>query len=47
MAGSGLAEVRAALDDDLDTPGALEALDREAKAGRSVRAGAALLGVEL
>jgi L-cysteine:1D-myo-inositol 2-amino-2-deoxy-alpha-D-glucopyranoside ligase len=43
----GLAAVRAALDSDLDTPGALEALDGEAKAGRSVLAGAALLGVEL
>jgi L-cysteine:1D-myo-inositol 2-amino-2-deoxy-alpha-D-glucopyranoside ligase len=43
----GLASVRAALDSDLDTPGALEALDREAKAGRSVLAGAALLGVKL
>jgi L-cysteine:1D-myo-inositol 2-amino-2-deoxy-alpha-D-glucopyranoside ligase len=46
-AGPGLADVRAALDDDLDTPGAIEVLDREAKAGRSVQAGAALLGVEL
>ncbi len=44
---AGLAEVRAALDDDMDTPGALEALDREAKAGRSVQAAAALLGVQL
>jgi L-cysteine:1D-myo-inositol 2-amino-2-deoxy-alpha-D-glucopyranoside ligase len=43
----GLSAVRAALDSDLDTPGALEALDREAKAGRSVVAGAQLLGVEL
>jgi L-cysteine:1D-myo-inositol 2-amino-2-deoxy-alpha-D-glucopyranoside ligase len=43
----GLAAVRAALDNDMDTPGALEALDREATAGRSVRAGACLLGVEL
>jgi L-cysteine:1D-myo-inositol 2-amino-2-deoxy-alpha-D-glucopyranoside ligase len=43
----GLEAVRTALDDDLDTPGALEALDREAKAGRSVVAGATLLGVLL
>ena len=43
----GLAAVRAALDADLDTPAALEALDQEAKAGRSVLAGAQLLGVEL
>jgi L-cysteine:1D-myo-inositol 2-amino-2-deoxy-alpha-D-glucopyranoside ligase len=43
----GLAAVRAALDDDLDTVGALAALDREAQAGRSVAAGAELLGVEL
>lgn len=46
-AGAGLEDVRWALDDDLDTPGAVEVLDREAKAGRSVVAGAALLGVEL
>jgi L-cysteine:1D-myo-inositol 2-amino-2-deoxy-alpha-D-glucopyranoside ligase len=39
--------VRAALDDDLDTPGALHALDVEAAAGRSVGPGAALLGVTL
>jgi L-cysteine:1D-myo-inositol 2-amino-2-deoxy-alpha-D-glucopyranoside ligase len=45
--GEGLAAVRAALDDDLDTGGALEALDREAQAGRSVAAGADLLGVAL
>ncbi len=44
---AGLAAVRAALDEDLDTPGALEALDAEAMAGRSVAAGARLLGVEL
>jgi L-cysteine:1D-myo-inositol 2-amino-2-deoxy-alpha-D-glucopyranoside ligase len=44
---AGLEAVRAALDDDLDTVGALEALDREAQAGRSVVAGASLLGVEL
>ncbi len=43
----GLAAVRSRLDDDLDTPGALAALDAEAAAGRPVRAGAALLGVSL
>jgi len=44
---AGLDAVRAALDDDLDTPGALAALDHEAKAGRRVGAGAALLGIRL
>ncbi len=44
---SGLADVRAALDNDMDTPGALEVLDSEAKAGHSVQAAAALLGVRL
>ena len=43
----GLAAVRAALDADLDTPAALRALDDEATAGRSVAAGARLLGVTL
>jgi len=43
----GLAAVRSRLDDDLDAPGALAALDDEAAAGRDVRAGAALLGVTL
>ncbi len=43
----GLSAVRAALDNDLDTPAALEALDSEALAGRSVLLGAELLGVEL
>ena len=42
-----LEEVRSFLDDDLDTPGALGALDREAASGRSVVAGAGLLGVTL
>jgi len=42
-----LDEVRAALDDDLDTPGALEAVDRAAAAGRGVSAAASLLGVDL
>jgi len=44
---AGLAAVRAALDDDLDTPAALRALDDEAAAGRSVADGAHLLGVAL
>ncbi len=39
--------VRARLDEDLDTPGALAALDAAARAGQPVAAGAALLGVEL
>ena len=44
---AGLAAVRAALADDLDTPAALRALDAEATAGRAVGEGAALLGIEL
>ena len=44
---AGLAAVRAALDDDLDTPGALRALDEEASAGRPVADGARLLGIDL
>jgi L-cysteine:1D-myo-inositol 2-amino-2-deoxy-alpha-D-glucopyranoside ligase len=43
----GLEAVRARLDDDLDTPGALAELDAEAASGRPVAAGAALLGVTL
>jgi len=42
-----LHEVRAALDDDLDTPRAVQAIDHAAKAGQSVIAAAALLGVRL
>lgn len=42
-----LAEVRAALDDDLDTPSAVAAIDEAAAAGRGVSAAAALLGVDL
>ena len=42
-----LDEVRAALDDDLDTPSALRAIDAAAAAGRGVSAAATLLGVEL
>jgi L-cysteine:1D-myo-inositol 2-amino-2-deoxy-alpha-D-glucopyranoside ligase len=44
---AGLILVRAALAEDLDTPLALRALDAEASAGRSVEAGARLLGIEL
>ncbi len=40
-------DVRAALDDDLDTIGALAAIDGAAAAGRDVGGAAALLGVEL
>ena len=39
--------VRERLDDDLDTPGAIRALDEAADTGQPVRAGAALLGVTL
>jgi L-cysteine:1D-myo-inositol 2-amino-2-deoxy-alpha-D-glucopyranoside ligase len=42
-----LEEVRAALDDDLDTPAAVRAIDEAAKAGKQVGAAAALLGVRL
>jgi L-cysteine:1D-myo-inositol 2-amino-2-deoxy-alpha-D-glucopyranoside ligase len=42
-----LDEVRAALDDDLDAPGALAAIDAAAEAGQGVSAAAALLGVAL
>jgi L-cysteine:1D-myo-inositol 2-amino-2-deoxy-alpha-D-glucopyranoside ligase len=40
-----LAEVRAALDDDLDTPAAVALIDAAAAAGHGVSASAALLGV--
>jgi L-cysteine:1D-myo-inositol 2-amino-2-deoxy-alpha-D-glucopyranoside ligase len=40
-----LDEVRRALDDDLDTPAALAAIDRAANQGRGVSEAAALLGV--
>ncbi|MBW3611357.1 MAG: class I tRNA ligase family protein [Actinobacteria bacterium] len=43
----GLDDVRAALDDDLDTPAAVVALDAAASSGRGVGAGAALLGIDL
>jgi L-cysteine:1D-myo-inositol 2-amino-2-deoxy-alpha-D-glucopyranoside ligase len=42
-----LDEVRDRLDDDLDTPGALSAIDAAASRGAGTRASAALLGVEL
>ena len=42
-----LAEVRAALDRDLDTPSALAAIDAAAASGRAIGPAAALLGVEL
>ena len=44
---AGLAEARARLDDDLDTPGVLQVLDREAALGRGVDKAAELLGVAL
>ncbi|MCC6225716.1 MAG: cysteine--tRNA ligase [Microthrixaceae bacterium] len=43
----GLDSARAALDADLDTPGAIEAIDRAVEAGVGVSEAAALLGVEL
>src|SRR5262245_36418081 len=45
--GAALGAVRAALDDDLDTPAAIAAVDEAAAAGRSVARAAALLGVDL
>jgi L-cysteine:1D-myo-inositol 2-amino-2-deoxy-alpha-D-glucopyranoside ligase len=45
--GGALAEVRAALDDDLDTPTAVAAIDAAAAAGQGVGDAAALLGVAL
>ncbi len=42
-----LADVRAALDDDLNTPGAIAASDAAATAGVGVSSAAALLGVDL
>jgi L-cysteine:1D-myo-inositol 2-amino-2-deoxy-alpha-D-glucopyranoside ligase len=41
----GLDQVRAALDDDLGTPTAIEAIDRAAAAGQGVGQAASLLGV--
>ena len=43
----GIEEVRFALDEDLDTPRAVAALDEAAAAGRGVSSGAALLGIRL
>lgn len=45
--GGALDEVRAALDEDLDTPGAIAAIDAAVTAGRPVTEAAALLGVDL
>ncbi|MGA0064849.1 MAG: cysteine--tRNA ligase [Ilumatobacteraceae bacterium] len=45
--GAALDDVRAALDDDLDTPGAFAAIDAAAAAGHSVVRAAALVGVTL
>lgn len=42
-----LDQVRDRLDDDLDTPGALQVIDEAAAAGADVSAAASLLGVEL
>jgi L-cysteine:1D-myo-inositol 2-amino-2-deoxy-alpha-D-glucopyranoside ligase len=42
-----LDEVRGALDDDLDTPGALRAIDAAAHAGSSVASAASVLGITL
>jgi L-cysteine:1D-myo-inositol 2-amino-2-deoxy-alpha-D-glucopyranoside ligase len=42
-----LGEVRERLDDDLDTPGAVAAIDEAAARGHGVREAAALLGVDL
>jgi len=44
---SALVAARERLDDDLDTPGALAAVDEHAAAGRPVAAAAALLGIDL
>jgi L-cysteine:1D-myo-inositol 2-amino-2-deoxy-alpha-D-glucopyranoside ligase len=45
--GGALAGVRQALDADLDTPGALAAVDQAAADGRGVSEAAALLGIDL
>ena len=45
--GAGLAETRAALDDDLDTPAAIAAIDAAAAAGGGVSEAMALLGIWL
>jgi L-cysteine:1D-myo-inositol 2-amino-2-deoxy-alpha-D-glucopyranoside ligase len=45
--GGALEEVRAALDNDLDTPLAVAAIDRAAAAGQGVTASSELLGIDL
>ncbi|HLI54807.1 MAG TPA: cysteine--tRNA ligase [Acidimicrobiales bacterium] len=45
--GAALDETRRALDDDLDTPAAIRAIDAAARDGRGVSEAAGLLGVEL
>jgi hypothetical protein len=40
-------QVRACLDNDLDTPGAVATIDSSAARGHDVSAAASLLGVEL
>ena len=44
---AGLAEVRSALDDDLNAPAAVEVLDQAAAAGHSIKSSAKLLGIDL
>ena len=44
---AGLAEVRSALDDDMNAPAAVEVLDQAAAAGHSVKSSAKLLGIDL
>ena len=44
---AGLAEVRAALDDDLNTPAAIQVIDQAAEAGHSIKSSAKLLGIDL
>ena len=44
---AGLAEVRAALDDDLTTPAAIQVIDQAAAAGHSIKSSAKLLGIDL
>ncbi len=44
---AGLEAVRARLDDDLDTPGAIAAIDEEAASGHGIGGAASLLGVGL
>ncbi len=44
---AGLEDVRSALDDDLNTPAAIDEIDRAARSGHSVKIAAGLLGVDL